>query len=82
MIFKIRSLASAGILSCALFLSGLPVGGASAIENAKDKHGAVACESATCSNIGIDLLKKGGSAADALVGTVLCVGVKGMYHSG
>ncbi|KAI1502489.1 gamma-glutamyltransferase 1 [Biscogniauxia marginata] len=46
------------------------------------KLGAVASESSVCSNIGIDLLKHGGNAADALVGTVLCIGVIGMYHSG
>lgn len=45
-------------------------------------HGAVASESTICSQIGIDLLKRGGNAADALVGTNLCVGVIGMYHSG
>lgn len=44
--------------------------------------GAVASESDICSHIGIELLKKGGNAADALVGTVFCVGVVGMYHSG
>lgn len=42
--------------------------------------GAVASENAICSNIGIDILKVGGNAADALVATVLCVGVIGMYH--
>lgn len=47
-----------------------------------NKHGAVASESSICSNIGIDLLKQGGNAADALVGTVACIGVIGMYHSG
>ncbi|KAF7170761.1 hypothetical protein CNMCM5623_003301 [Aspergillus felis] len=31
---------------------------------------------------GIDILELGGNAADALVATVLCVGVIGMYHSG
>jgi gamma-glutamyltranspeptidase/glutathione hydrolase len=46
------------------------------------KLGAVASESSICSNIGIDLLKAGGNAADALVGTVFCVGVIGCYHSG
>lgn len=49
------------------------------------KHGelgAVASESDVCSHIGVDLLKQGGNAADALVGTVACVGVIGMYHSG
>ncbi|KAI5857382.1 gamma-glutamyltransferase 1 [Durotheca rogersii] len=46
------------------------------------KLGAVASESAVCSQIGTDLLKAGGNAADALVGTVFCIGVIGMYHSG
>ncbi|KAI0474854.1 gamma-glutamyltransferase 1 [Xylaria cf. heliscus] len=44
--------------------------------------GAVASESSVCSEIGIDTLKKGGNAADALVATQLCIGVIGMYHSG
>jgi gamma-glutamyltranspeptidase / glutathione hydrolase len=46
------------------------------------KLGAVASESAVCSNIGTGLLQKGGNAVDALVGTVFCIGVIGMYHSG
>lgn len=46
------------------------------------KLGAVASESSVCSNIGIELLEQGGNAIDALVGTVFCVGVIGMYHSG
>ncbi|OCL02534.1 gamma-glutamyltransferase 1 [Glonium stellatum] len=44
--------------------------------------GAVASESALCSRIGTGLLEAGGNAADALVGTVFCTGVVGMYHSG
>lgn len=44
--------------------------------------GAVASESAVCTQIGIDMLEQGGNAIDALVGTVFCVGVIGMYHSG
>ena len=42
-----------------------------------DKLGAVASESSVCSRIGVDLIKAGGNAADALVGTVFCVGVIG-----
>ena len=42
-----------------------------------DNLGAVASESSVCSRIGVDLIKAGGSAADALVGTVFCVGVIG-----
>ncbi|EKG14697.1 Gamma-glutamyltranspeptidase [Macrophomina phaseolina MS6] len=51
-------------------------------QSTEPRLGAVASESSVCSTIGIDLLKAGGSAADALVGTTLCVGVIGMYHSG
>ncbi|KAF4970395.1 hypothetical protein FZEAL_10050 [Fusarium zealandicum] len=47
-----------------------------------DKLGAVACEIEICSTIGVDMLRSGGSAADAMVATVLCVGTVGMYHSG
>ena len=32
----------------------------------KDKRGAVASESSVCSHIGIDLIKDGGNAADAV----------------
>ncbi|ESZ90692.1 putative Gamma-glutamyltranspeptidase 1 [Sclerotinia borealis F-4128] len=46
------------------------------------KNGAVASESSICSNIGIDILKVGGNAADAIVAVQFCVGVVGMYHSG
>ncbi|KAJ6785524.1 hypothetical protein PWT90_03815 [Aphanocladium album] len=45
-------------------------------------RGAVSSESAICSNIGTQLIKDGGNAVDALVGTVFCVGTIGMYHSG
>lgn len=46
----------------------------------ENKLGAVASESAVCSDIGIETLKAGGNAADSLVATTLCVGVIGMYH--
>ena len=49
---------------------------------AEGQLGAVASESDICSHIGTELLKVGGNAADAMVGTVACVGVVGMYHSG
>ncbi|KAL8855425.1 MAG: hypothetical protein Q9178_007937 [Gyalolechia marmorata] len=47
-----------------------------------NKLGAAASESAVCSRVGVNLLKDGGNAADATVGTVFCIGVIGMYHSG
>ncbi|KAI1799067.1 gamma-glutamyltranspeptidase [Daldinia bambusicola] len=51
-------------------------------QSTSGKRGAVASESKICSQIGIDLLDRGGNAIDAFVGTQLCVGVIGMYHSG
>ena len=45
-------------------------------------HGAVATEVAECSQAGVDILKAGGSAADAMVAASLCVGVFAAYHSG
>ncbi|KAL0635701.1 hypothetical protein Q9L58_005335 [Maublancomyces gigas] len=48
----------------------------------KDDHGAVASSVDVCSHIGVDLMRDGGNAADAMIGTVLCVGTIGMYHSG
>ena len=69
-------LASAALLGRAL---GVP---SRAIGSYDDQLGAVASEKATCSQIGVDLLKQGGNAADAIVGTVFCVGTLGMYHSG
>lgn len=73
----------------ALLLSILPYGKASPTPPCSTppgvhipKQGAVASQSTVCSNIGIQLLKDGGNAVDALVGTVFCVGVIGMYHSG
>ncbi|CAG8978646.1 hypothetical protein HYALB_00009462 [Hymenoscyphus albidus] len=47
-----------------------------------DTHGAVSSESHLCSEIGIDILKRGGNAADAMVATTLCVGVVSPQHSG
>ncbi|EDO00257.1 hypothetical protein SS1G_14127 [Sclerotinia sclerotiorum 1980 UF-70] len=46
------------------------------------KNGAVASESSICSQIGIDIMKEGGNAADSIVAVQLCVGVVAMYHSG
>ncbi|KAJ5682170.1 Glutathione hydrolase proenzyme [Penicillium macrosclerotiorum] len=46
------------------------------------KLGAVASESSICSNHGVEMLKMGGNAADALVAAQFCIGVIGMYHSG
>ncbi|KAM0492177.1 hypothetical protein ACHAPB_008911 [Verticillium nonalfalfae] len=46
------------------------------------RRGAVASEIDICSKIGTDLLKAGGNAVDAAVGTAFCIGTAAMYHSG
>ncbi|KAF6010539.1 hypothetical protein HII12_002780 [Brettanomyces bruxellensis] len=47
------------------------------------KHGAVASDMEKCSQMGVEILKKGGFAADAAVTTCLCIGtVDTMYSSG
>jgi len=61
-----------------LFTSQLALAAPAHPSNAK--RGAVASESSICSQIGTDILKAGGNAADALVGTTFCIGVVGMYH--
>lgn len=38
-------------------------------------HAAVASDVKECSEVGIQLLKEGGSGVDAAIGTMLCVGV-------
>lgn len=44
-------------------------------------HGAVAMEIAECSQIGADMLRIGGNAADAMIAGCLCVGTIASYHS-
>lgn len=46
------------------------------------KHGGVVTEVGVCSDIGVNVLKEGGNAADAIISSALCVGTIAGYHSG
>ena len=45
----------------------------------KARHGAVASQNKQCSDIGVDVLKRGGNAVDAAVSTTFCIGVVNMF---
>lgn len=46
------------------------------------KHGAVATELDSCSNIGINILQEGGNAVDAAIASAICIGSINMFSSG
>jgi hypothetical protein len=46
------------------------------------KHGAVATELDTCSNIGVNILQEGGNAVDAAIASGICVGSINMFSAG
>lgn len=48
----------------------------------KTVRGAVACDIPLCSQLGVDILDRGGNAADAAVTVALCVGGINMFNSG
>ncbi|KAF8996182.1 hypothetical protein BDZ89DRAFT_813918, partial [Hymenopellis radicata] len=48
----------------------------------KGKNGAVVSEVAECSDVGVRMLMRGGSAADAIIATGLCVGTINAFHCG
>ncbi|KAF8423563.1 gamma-glutamyltranspeptidase [Tirmania nivea] len=48
----------------------------------ESRNGAVSSDVEICSNIGVGLMKKGGNAVDAIIGTAACIGTVNMFASG
>ncbi|KAJ6552579.1 gamma-glutamyltranspeptidase [Mycena vulgaris] len=66
----------------AVTFASLAVAGGAAQPPLSGKHGGIATEVGLCSNIGVDTMKAGGNAADAILTSALCVGTIAGYHSG
>ncbi|KAF8466699.1 gamma-glutamyltranspeptidase [Kalaharituber pfeilii] len=48
----------------------------------ESRNGAVSSDVEVCSKIGVELMKKGGNAVDAVIGTAACIGTVNMFASG
>ncbi|KAL1917076.1 uncharacterized protein VTP21DRAFT_5274 [Calcarisporiella thermophila] len=83
-IIVVLTLAGVLLLTLIIGIQFRPVGGHENLEKklVKVHTGAVAAEVIECSEIGVEILKKGGNAVDAAIASGLCVGSINMFSSG
>ena len=81
-----RALLGMGLLLLVLVVSGVIYGVWPQATNSSGliiaEHGAVASELEECSDLGVDILKKGGNAMDAGIASALCIGTVNAFSSG
>ena len=88
-VMAVAMIAVACVVACVAVSVGLGIGLGSGSRRQETQpaapyfqHAAVAADAAVCSQVGADILKKNGSAVDAAIASLFCVGVVNLHSTG